>query len=99
MPKVIFEKTVKSVVMKAVGSKLLFDAAVDGELVTIRRLHTRKTGEQDFSELVITKDMLSEIYEAVELEIDNRNKAMYIEIDKQNKAAHNKMLDDMMPVS
>jgi hypothetical protein len=84
MPKVIFEKTVKSVVMKAVGSKLLFDAAVDGELVTIRRLYTRKTGEQNFLELVVSKDMLREIYEAVEEET-------------ANQAALDNMLDDMMP--
>ena len=88
MSDVIFEKTVESVIMKAVGSTLMFEAAVDGNLVTIRRLYTRKTGEQDFAELTVSKDILREIYEAVEVEIDN-----------QNKLAYNKMLDDMMPDS
>ena len=86
MSDVIFEKTVESVIMKAVGSTLMFEAAVDGNLVTIRRLYTRKTGEQDFAELTVSKDILREIYEAVEVETDNQ-------------AAHNKMLDDMMPDS
>lgn len=86
MSDVIFEKTVESVIMKAVGSTLMFEAAVDGNLVTIRRLYTRKTGEQDFAELTVSKDILREIYEAVE-------------IDNQNKLAYNKMLDDMMPDS
>jgi hypothetical protein len=88
MSDVIFEKTVESVIMKAVGSTLMFEAAVDGNLVTIRRLYSRETGEQDFSELTVSKDILREIYEAVEVEIDN-----------QNKLAYNKMLDDMMPDS
>ena len=86
MSDVIFEKTVESVIMKAVGSKLMFEAAVDGNLVTIRRLYDRKTGEQDFSKITLSKDILREIYEAVEVETDNQ-------------AAHNKMLDDMMPDS
>jgi phenylacetate-coenzyme A ligase PaaK-like adenylate-forming protein len=89
MSDVIFEKTVESVIMKAVGSTLMFEAAVDGNLVTIRRLYSRECcGEQDFSELTVSKDILREIYEAVEVEIDN-----------QNKLAYNKMLDDMMPDS
>jgi hypothetical protein len=88
MSDVIFEKTVESVIMKAAGSTLMFEAAVDGNLVTIRRLYSRKNGGEDFSELTLSKDMLREIYEAVEVEIDN-----------QNKLAYNKMLDDMMPDS
>jgi hypothetical protein len=60
----VFEKTVETDIMKVVGSKLMFNASVDGEKVLIQRLYVRKDGDQNFSEIVLSKDMLREIYEA-----------------------------------
>jgi hypothetical protein len=64
MPDVFFEKTVETDVMKAVGSTLMFEASVDGGLVKIQRLHKQSDGRDHFSEIVLSKDMLREIYEA-----------------------------------
>jgi hypothetical protein len=72
MSDVIFAETVESVVLDFTGSKLMYNATVDGDLVTIMKLYIRANGDQDFSEVSIPKDMLRKIYEAT-MELDTGN--------------------------
>jgi hypothetical protein len=72
MSDVIFAETVESVVLDFTGSKLMYNATADGDLVTIMKLYIRANGDQDFSEVSIPKDVLRKIYEAT-MELDTGN--------------------------
>lgn len=63
MENVIYEKEVESVILKSVGSRVMYDVLEEGNTLTIRRLHTSgpNNGDQTFDSVNISKEMLLEI--------------------------------------